>query len=505
MDDGRLASGGGIPPGGDSWQVLARLAGVQPGTDAPGLAAALQRSSGDERSETELAGALRLLVEEPPYGREAMASELVAALGARGLAPLLRRFAGDVPARRRLILAAGRNLTPDAAARLVLAAAVAWDRPCSRPFMEVLAKLTRAANAGDAGCDTAIRGLMRLVADRWGDVSADSSSYTYDDMVETAQRTPPHPQAYPEPERLIELAVELDTLTGETWRAVGDMVDTGRLPELLAILRRAPRGSRAAEGVVQHVATPGRLRSLLDQEPIDYAALDALVPALGISAAEPLLDRLAQMQSREERQPLVDRVSSLGPAAASLVVARLDDPSWYTQANMLAVLRTWKLAPESVSLKKHGAHADARVRRETLQLLLEADPGRRDEAILLGLRDHDPQNVHMVLQSARGACPARAVNALSFLVEAPTTPPFLRLPAIRLLGELGSSAALDVLLRLVDGGSSLLGRRKLAPKSSEMLAALASLRGYRGDKRAAELLAAAESSRDDELRATARG
>ncbi len=70
---------------------------------------------------------------------------------------------------------------------------------------------------------------------------------------------------------------------------------------------------------------------------------------------------------------------------------------------------------------------------------------------------------------------------------------------------MGSGAALDVLLRLVDGGSSFMGKRKLAAKSPEMLAALAALRGYRGDKRAAELLSAAESTRDDELRAAATG
>lgn len=493
-----------VQSGSDAWGELARLAGVPAAADVPALAAGLQRAPGNEELETALAGALRLLVEDPPYGRDAEISALVVAMGARVLAPLLRRFAPDGPARRRFVLAAGRTLTPEAAVRLVLTAAAAWDQPCSRPFMEVLAKLTKAA-AGDVVAASAIRALTQQVADRWGDIDPVSSQFGYEDLF--ADSAPArNPQAWPEPERLVELSAELDALTGETWRAVEELVERNRTPELLAILRRAPRESKAARGIVQHVATAGRLKALLEENPVDFQAVDQLVHALGLSSAEVLLDRLALAQSREERQPLLERLSSLGPMVASMAAERLNDARWFVQANMLALLRTWKSAPREVSLEAHCAHPDARVRREALQLLLEADPGRREEAIVMGLRDHDPQNVHIALQAARGACPPKAILALTFLIEAPTTPPFLRLPAIRLLGEFGTGAALDALLKFVDGGSGLMGKKKLAPKSPEMLAALAAMRSYRGgDKRAAALLAVAEASGDEEIRAAAAG
>ncbi len=495
---------GDVRSGGDAWAELARLVGAG-ALDVPSVAVALQHVPPDPGTEAALAGALRVLVEDPPYGRESDVSSLIVAVGAKVLAPLMRRFAEDVSTRRRLLLAAGRSLAPEAAARLVLAAAAAWERPCSRPFMELLAKLTKAATAGDKGAGTAIRGLARLVADRWGDVTAEASSYTYEEMMESAERPARHPQAFPEPDRLVELAAELDTLTGETWRCVGEMVDRNQTPELLAILRRAPKESEAAKAIVQHVATPARLKALLAEEPVDLDAADQLVRALGMSAADVLLDRLALAQSREERHPLMERLSLLGPMVAPMAAARLRDHRWFVQANMLALLRTWKHVPREVSLENHAAHPDARVRREALQLLLEADPERRDEAIILGLRDHDPQNVHIVLQAARGCCPPQAVNALTFLLQAPTTPAFLRVPAIRLLAEVGSGAALEVLLRIVGGGSGLMGKRKLAQKSPEMLAALAALRSYRGDRRAAELLAVADASRDDDIRAAAAG
>ncbi len=496
--------GTGVRPGGDAWAEFARLAGA-PALDVPSVAVALQHVPGGAGAEAALAGALRVLVEEPPYGREGDVSGLIVAVGAKVIVPLMRRFAEDVNTRRRLLLAAGRNLTPEAAARLVLAAAAAWERPCSRPFMELLAKLTKAANAGDKGSGVAIRGLTRLVADRWGDVTADASSYTYEEMMEATERPAHHRQAFPEPERLIELAAELNTLTGETWRAVADMADRNQSVELLAILRRAPKESDAARAIVQHVATPARLKSVLAEEPVDLDAADQLVRALGMSAADVLLDRLALAQSREERAPLLERLSLLGPMVAPMAVSRLHDHRWFVQANMLALLRTGKHCPREVSLENHAAHPDARVRREALQLLLEADPGRRNEAIVLGLRDHDPQNVHIVLQAARGACPPEAVNALTFLLQAPTTPAFLRVPAIRLLAEVGTGAALELLLRIAGGPAGFMGKRKLAAKTPEMLAALAGLRSYRGDKRGAELLALAGESRDDDIRAAAAG
>ncbi len=501
------ASGTATGPahGSDGWAALSRLVGLPAGADAATLAAALKRAVGDPALEPAVAEGVRGLVEDPPHGREADASAVVVALGARVLAPLMRRYAEDVYARRRILLGAGRGLSADAAARLVLAASVAWDRPCSRAFMELLAKLARAATAGDRGSALAIRELTRLVADRWAEIAAEASSITYEDMVAAEQMTVHHPQSFPEAERLVELAAELDTLTGETWRCVGEMVDRNQTPELLAILHRAPRDSAAAQGIVQHVATPARLKALLEEQPVNFDAVDQLTRALGMAAAEILLDRLSLAQTREERHPFVGRLSSLGPAVAPMAIDRLEDPRWYVQANMLALLRSWKHAPAEVSLARHGAHPDARVRREALQLLLEADPERRDEAIVLGLRDHDPQNVHIVLQAARGACPPQAVNALSSLIGAPTTPAFLRMPAIRLLADIGSGAALEALLRLVDGGTGLLGRKKLAAKSPEMLAALSALRAYRGDKRAADLLAAAEASRDDDMRAAAAG
>jgi len=70
------------------------------------------------------------------------------------------------------------------------------------------------------------------------------------------------------------------------------------------------------------------------------------------------------------------------------------------------------------------------------------------------------------------------------------------------LGAARAPEALDELVRLVDGGRTLLGRRRLLPRSRELVAALAALAtGWRDEPRALELLALAAVSNDADVRA----
>jgi len=81
-------------------------------------------------------------------------------------------------------------------------------------------------------------------------------------------------------------------------------------------------------------------------------------------------------------------------------------------------------------------------------------------------------------------------------------PQDLRLQGIRALGVSGSAEALEILLRLTDGGRTLFGRRKLAPKTPELLVALAALAtGWGREPRVMAVLARAAISRDPNIRA----
>jgi hypothetical protein len=80
----------------------------------------------------------------------------------------------------------------------------------------------------------------------------------------------------------------------------------------------------------------------------------------------------------------------------------------------------------------------------------------------------------------------------------------IRLLAVRALGACPDPSALEALLRLADGGRTLLGRARVAARTPEVLAALGALRrGWSHDPKAERLLAAAVASADVQVRRAA--
>jgi hypothetical protein len=81
----------------------------------------------------------------------------------------------------------------------------------------------------------------------------------------------------------------------------------------------------------------------------------------------------------------------------------------------------------------------------------------------------------------------------------------LRLHAVRALGRSAEQAALDALVRLTDGGKSVLGKAKLAPSTPIVLAAIQVLADvWSTDPQASDILALARGSSDPALRQAAR-
>jgi hypothetical protein len=81
----------------------------------------------------------------------------------------------------------------------------------------------------------------------------------------------------------------------------------------------------------------------------------------------------------------------------------------------------------------------------------------------------------------------------------------LRLLAVRALGHSREPRALSTLLSLVDGGKTLLGKPKLAPRSPMVLTAVKALaKGWSADPRAEVMLDLAAGSSDPEVRQAAR-
>ena len=151
------------------------------------------------------------------------------------------------------------------------------------------------------------------------------------------------------------------------------------------------------------------------------------------------------------------------------------------------------------------AHPDVRVRREAVKVALKI-PAERERALLGGLQDSDARMARLALTAALEHCPQAALPLVTQLAQDHATASELRVLAIKVLGRTGNTTALATLLQIVDGGTSWLGRARLAARSLEVLAALMALStGWRGDTQAAKLLALAASSADPDLRNAAIG
>ena len=128
-------------------------------------------------------------------------------------------------------------------------------------------------------------------------------------------------------------------------------------------------------------------------------------------------------------------------------------------------------------------------------------PVERERALFGALRDSDPGTVRLALTAALDQCPPAALAIVTELARDAATASELRVLAIKVLGRAGNTAALNALLQLVQGGTSWLGRPKLATRSLELLAALMALAaGWRNDARAAAVLALAAVSKDPDIR-----
>jgi len=249
------------------------------------------------------------------------------------------------------------------------------------------------------------------------------------------------------------------------------------------------------------VTSPDVVRELASTEPPDFATLDRVLPRLPVDAFAPLLDVLGVSESRTTRRGLLDRLSraprELGPVIATRLAR---DIPWYVTRNLLLILDGLPALPEGFSTAAFVAHEDARVRREAWKVSLKV-PAERERALIGALRDDDPRTVRLALTWALEDCPPAALPLITQIVLDQTMTSELRVLAIKVLGRVGTTVALNALLQLADGGTSWLGRPKLAVRSLELLAALMALAAsWRSDARAAAVLALAAASKDPDIR-----
>ncbi len=439
-------------------------------------------------------------------GLRARVSRLISAMDGDALRDLLQ-MGGDTAQRRRFLLTATEGIAAEAVIDLVRAASEGEEGALSHSLLRMLKKLARHAGTGGARqsvADMQIREQITKLVSGWSLKNPNPGAYgealrrLASDAVPTTT-SPAENALARDPRHLVQMAVEIGAWGAMVQEAADRAVSEGGLPWILTLVKDEP-SSPMFRAVHSRYVTAAHVAGLLSTDPIDTTALDDLVQLLGLAAAPPMLDALAQAEGANIRPLLLSRLAPLGPALGPLLVARLEDERWYVTRNMLHLLDKLPELPPGFDPLRWTTHGDARIRREAFRLVLR-DPDAFPRAVTAGLRDPDEMVVHLAIRAATRHCPVSALPVLASLATTATDPE-LRTAAIRALGRSRLEGALPVLLRLTEPRRWLLWRR-LPPKTPDYLAALAGLARFPHNARAVATLAAAARSRDPEvIRAT---
>ncbi|MEP6690292.1 MAG: HEAT repeat domain-containing protein [Gemmatimonadaceae bacterium] len=479
------------------------------------IARAIERRQKDATYDEAIVGYLTRFAEEirarggaEALGLQRRISQLVGALSPETLKRLMF-LSGDQDQRREFLLDASHILEVETVVELVQAAANASSRSLSNPLLILLSKLAKHAEVGQVSerskADWALRENVRQLIGGWEDAEEVLPDDDYERVLEQLVRQTPGlastPSVYScEPDRTMQIALEIGVIGAAAKRAVTQLIARGRLATLLDMMEATPDTNGAIDALWKRLGTPGLIRQILRIQPVDFQGLYRIVSRVGRVGIEPLLDALQEAEDRTTRWKLFELLVQVGTEVGTIVVDRLPEAPWYVQRNLLALLGRLSEWPEAWSPLPFAQHEDVRVRREAVKLLLKM-PMARDQAIIDGLVDPDDSVVRLAIGAAMEGCPERAVTLLVKKLQNRQTDSVLRVLSVRVLATVHSIVAMDTLVRVsLAKRRWLVGRRRLKPKSAELLAALQGLTNWPTESKAAAVLALAAQHPDPEVR-----
>ncbi|HKR07942.1 MAG TPA: hypothetical protein VJS39_02025, partial [Gemmatimonadaceae bacterium] len=438
-------------------------------------------------------------------GLQRRVSRLVGTLKQSTLERLLE-MGGDKVQRRKFLLDASQGITVDAVLDLVKAASSAEGQTVSHSMLRMLSKLAHhpSGHAVRGKTDPSIRDIMRRLIDDW----------TLDD---------PNPEAYRqalenmsslrnlsekagngthatdvEPERMIQIAIEIGAMGPQVHMAMEDLARTGKVETLLDLVERAPSAGASAP-VWDFLVEEGVFESLLSQQRFDMPLITRFAKKLGGAAAPAVLAAATRIEEAKTRAQFYDllQLSDVGARVAECVPVA--PPA--VQRELLALLGKLDTLPAGFSPHAYLESEEPLVRREAVRLLLK-NPAERDETIVSALSDPDDRVVFAGLSAAQEKCPPLGINLIKQRVDRGELDSQLRTMGIRIVAQRKTADALDWLLPYVLTETNWARRPKLRPSSPEMLAALSMVATHwRNDPAAETVLKLAAQSKDPEVRA----
>jgi len=434
-------------------------------------------------------------------------SRLVRQMEPRTLQRLLA-MGGDSTQRFQFALNATHGLTVDAVIDVVRAAADVSGQTISSSLVRMLSKMAAHAEQPTGSglqsrSDAELREQVRRLISSWelADPNPDDYTAALDSISRHTAQSEGEGAAGAEPERLLQLALEVATIGPNVEKAFAQMIARPDITPVLDLVEGAP-ASPAREMLLDRIVTPDRLVDVLHAETPNTKLGERLALRLRVVAVDPVINLL---EDEEERLHgwACDMLVRLADVSRPRVAARLVDAPVQAQRQLLHIIDRLGEWPEGFYPERYQASPDAGVRREAIKLMLRRDD-MRDAAIVLGLDDEDDRTVGIALAAALKRCPVDDVPILMRRIDNSTLNAELRARGIRALAASGSLDAMRWIAQRSIKKHWLLGTPVLREKSPQLISSIAGLAAHwSAAPEAAEVLALVAKSKDADLRSAA--
>jgi len=483
-------------------------------TDPAAIATAIKQHEGKSAYDQVIVGYMLQIADElRGGGHEAIElrkrmSKMVSSLDEATVGRLLE-MGGDRVQRRKFLLDASQGLALDAVVDLVQAAAETHEQNISHSLIRMLQKMAQHTESSSqtqrALADENARAQIAALITNWSltDPNPDSYRKALERMAysESVIKVSPEAQYQPEPKRIVQMAIEVDTTGEPLWEAIQELSDAGEFGWVLDTVRKG-KGANLLREFWERFGSDEHIHAIASQEPLEPEVLGTIIAKVGSRAATPLLDVLAESESSQTRRYLVNCIAEFGPKISDEIIRRLADERWFVIRNLLAIMNEWEAFPDGFDGIAFLKHSDARVRREGMKIMLK-DPTVRERTLAQAIADEDQRMIRTGLSAALGGCPDSVIPLVVTQATTASTGD-LRTLAIKVLAENKLPIARDALVNIVAPRKTLFGT-KLPPKSPEMLEAIGALHAIKDDPRAKRILDLAAKSRDEDIARAARG
>ncbi len=460
----------------------------------------------------------------PPELRARIGERLhsvISRLGDSSFAPIIRGL-GQRAEQQEFMLQVVDVLPVLAVSNWLQVAARATEQELSHHLLRLMTKLSQhAVNKREGLTDATFRNAAKELVEGWvlSDPNPDEHvrlldriALAYEGTVSTlGQLSVTDDTALTEAARVVQMALEIDVVGDDALAAATAVVETGNLPVLLQWLDEA-KDSESSRTLRARIMAPDAVRKVLQGNPVDEPAARALLNTIDISMSETLLEALANAESREARELILERLRSFGEPLRATLIAQLDGASWFFARNLLGLLRDLIVGQKGTtdvgSMLKFLDHENPMVRVEAVRMLLDVD-AVRDAAIRRGLQDPDERVTTSVLdfidrwlnvphEGRRHSLSLGATGHLVKFVDGGAHAEHLKVTAIRAAATSGAPSVRDWLLSKVLTRSTFLRRQVLARPTLLTATALHALqRHYATDPLVASALSLGNAVRGD--------